>query len=129
MSPLKSPKKKEKGTEKKGYNKHLPKKSKTIVPAKKSTDIEKVWTSAHTKFQYGKPLMTADDLIRAGQVYIDLYNYNMQTCRDTKAPSIVIQYKLRHFLTNDVYSLLGFNDLYDLVNLYAMNVSLLIFTL
>lgn len=130
QSPPKSPKKNEKKVEKKGFKKHMPKSSKVIVPAKKSTDIGVVWTSAHMKFKYGKSLLTVDDLTRAGHACVNLYNYYMQISKDTNAQAIVVQYKQWHFLKDDDYFLMGLNDLYDLFNLNAMDVSLLhIFTL
>ena len=101
-SPLESPKKKkEKEVEKKDSKKPLLEmlkaivqaKSKSIVPMKKSTDIAPVWTQANTKFKYGKPLMTVDELARAGKACVDLHNYYVQACRDSNAQSIVVQYK------------------------------------
>ena len=64
--------------------------SKAIVLTKKSTDIRAVWTSANTKFQYGKPMMMIDGLTRVGKACVDLHNYYMQASRDSNATSIVI---------------------------------------
>lgn len=93
QSPPKSPKKNEKKVEKKDFKKYMPKSSKVIVPAKKSMDIGVAWTSAHMKFKYGKSLLTIDDLTRVGHACINLYNYYMQTSKDTNAQAIVVQYK------------------------------------
>ena len=61
LSSPKSLKKKEKKAKKKGFKKHLSKRSKAIILAKKFTNIGAVWASAHMKFKYGNPLLTVDD--------------------------------------------------------------------
>ena len=125
-SPPESPKKKKREAKKKGSKKPQPEKSKAIVPAKKATDIAPVWTQENPKFKYGKPMMTVDELAKAGKECVELHNYYMQACRDSKAKSIVVQYSRKHFLTDqDNYFIVGFNDLYDLFNLDGLDVSLL----
>ena len=71
-------------------------------------------------------LTTAAELENAGPATTSLHNYFMQCCAE-KMKYIVASYKRVHFLreAEEECYLLCFNDLYDLFNLDALDVSLL----
>ena len=84
------------------------------------------WTQENPKYSYGRPLLTAAELENAGPATTSLHNYYMQLCKE-KMKYIVASYKRVHFLreAEEECYLLCFNDLYDLFNLDALDVSLL----
>ena len=84
------------------------------------------WTQENPKYIYGRALLTAAELENAGPATTSLHNYYMQLCKE-KMKYIVASYKRVHFLreAEEECYLLCFNDLYDLFNLDALDVSLL----
>lgn len=84
------------------------------------------WTQENPKYRYGRPLLTAAELENAGHAITSLHNYYLQCCAEKKK-YIVASYKRGHLLreAEDECFLLCFNDLYDLFNLDALDVSLL----
>ena len=84
------------------------------------------WTQENPKYSYGRPLLTAAERENAGPATTSLHNYYMQCCAE-KMKYIGASYKRVHFLreAEEECYLLCFNDLYDLFNLNALDVSLL----
>jgi len=70
--------------------------------------------------------LTAVELENAGHATTSLHNYYLQCCAEKKK-YIVASYKCGHLLREAEVEcfLLCFNDLYDLFNLDALDVSLL----
>jgi hypothetical protein len=71
----------------------------------------------------GKPILIVDALHKAGQLYVELHNYYMNNYMSGQ--DIIVPYKDHHFLVGDGFFLISFFDLYDLLNLDALNVSLM----
>jgi len=86
-----------------------------------------VWTKAHPKFTYGQAILTEAELLVAGPFTVELHNYYMKGCQGNKKNGIVVKYRRQHFWRDrdtEVF-LVGFDDLYDLFKLDALDVSLL----
>jgi hypothetical protein len=80
-------------------------------------------TYANMKFVMGKPMLTVDELCKAGQPCVDLHNYyiiNYKTGQD-----IIVSYKDDYFLVGDDVFIITFSDLYYLFNLNALDISLM----
>jgi hypothetical protein len=71
----------------------------------------------------GKPILIVDALHKASQLYVELHNYYMNNYMSGQ--DIIVPYKDHHFLVGDGFFLISFFDLYDLLNLDALNVSLM----
>ncbi|CAL5006642.1 unnamed protein product [Urochloa decumbens] len=84
------------------------------------------WTRANPRFNYGQPMLTADELNSAGPATISLHNYYLKGCAEKKK-DILVQFRRAHLLRSldKECFLVGFNDLYDLFNVDALDVSLL----
>jgi hypothetical protein len=68
-------------------------------------------------------MLTANELHKAGQYYINLHNYYIQNYKSGE--EIIVSYKDRHFLVGDGIFVIRFIDLYDLFNLDALDISLM----
>jgi len=86
-----------------------------------------VWTKAHPKFTYGQAILTEAELLVAGPFTVELHNYYMKGCQGNKKNGIVVKYRRQHFWRDrdTEFFLVGFDDLYDLFKLDALDVSLL----
>jgi hypothetical protein len=71
----------------------------------------------------GQPMLSVDELHKAGQPYIDIHNYYIQNYQ--RGLNILVLYKDWHFLVGDDIFPITFSDLYDLFNLDALDVSLI----
>jgi hypothetical protein len=71
----------------------------------------------------GWPKLTVDELHKAGQPYVDLYNYYIQNYM--AGQDILVSYKDRHFLVGDGIFIITFADLYDIFNLDTLDISLM----
>jgi hypothetical protein len=71
----------------------------------------------------GWPMLTIDELHKAGQSYVDLYNYYIQNYM--AGQDILVSYKDRHFLVGDGIFIITFADLYDIFNLDMLDISLM----
>jgi hypothetical protein len=71
----------------------------------------------------GQPMLTTDELHKAGQHCIDLHNYYIQNYK--MGQGIVVSFKDRHFLMGDDIFIITFSDLYDLFNFDALDISLM----
>jgi len=128
--PAPAPKKKRPATpKKKGRGKAEPKE-----PIQKATEskgkaapkepAKNVWTSAHSKFEMGKPMLSELVLATAGVNTKGLHKHYM-THASGGDTSIVGQFK-----AEDLHSGIGFfsvswSDLYDVFNLDALDISLI----
>jgi hypothetical protein len=68
-------------------------------------------------------MLTADELHKAGQPCIDLYNYYILNYQ--RSLDIHVLYKDHHFLVGDGNFIIKFSDLYDLFNLNVLDISLM----
>jgi len=86
-----------------------------------------VWTKAHPKFTYGQPILTDAKLLVAGSSTVALHTYYMKGCLGNKKNGILVKYRRQYFWSDrDIeFFLVGFDDLYDLFKLDALDVSLL----
>jgi len=86
-----------------------------------------VWTKAHPKFTYGQAILTEAELLVAEPFTVELHTYYMKGCQGNKKNGIVVKYRRQHFWRDrDIeFFLVGFDDLYDLFKLDALDVSLL----
>jgi len=86
-----------------------------------------VWTKAHPKFTYGQAILTEAELLVAGPFTVELHNYYMKGCQGNKKNGIVVKYRRQHFWRDrdTEFFLVGFDNLYDLFKLDALDVSLL----
>jgi len=86
-----------------------------------------VWTKAHPKFTYGQAILTEAELLVTGRFTVEIHNYYMKGCQGNKKNGIVVKYRSQYFWRDrdtEVF-LVGFDDLYDLFKLDALDVSLL----
>jgi hypothetical protein len=89
-------------------------------PLKESSNpkLPSAMMQSNSKFVTGKPMLT-DDIFHC--YYINNYKSDQD---------IIVSYKDRHFLVGDDYFLISFSDLYDIFNLDALDISLMLcFTL
>jgi hypothetical protein len=70
-----------------------------------------------------KLMFTIDVLDKAGQSCVELHNYYINNYKSGQ--DIIVSYKGRHFLVGDGFFLISFSNLYDLVILDALDVSLM----
>jgi hypothetical protein len=71
----------------------------------------------------GQPILTTDELGKAGQACIDLHNYYIQNYESSL--DILGLYKDHRFLVGDDNFMITFSDLYDLLNLDVLDISLM----
>ena len=128
--PPPAPKKKRPATpKKKGRGKAEPKK-----PAQKAMELKgkatpkepaakNLWTSAHSKFVMGKPMLSELDLATAGVNTNGLHKHYM-THANGDDTSIVGQLKAKELHSGPCYFSISWSDLYDVFNLDALDISL-----
>jgi hypothetical protein len=80
-------------------------------------------TQVNPNFVMGRPMITIDELHKAGQPCINLHNYYIQNYMSCQ--NILVLYKDRYFLVGDDIFIITFADLYDLFNLDALDISLM----
>jgi hypothetical protein len=80
-------------------------------------------TQANPKFVMGQPMLTTDELDKAGQPYIDIYNYFIQNYES--GLDILVSYNDCHFLVGDKLFIITFSDPHDLFNFDALDISLM----
>jgi hypothetical protein len=96
-----------------------PKATKDKQPFKQTSAI----MQANLKFVMGQPMLTADELGKAGQACIYLHNYYIQNYESSL--DILVSYKDHHFLVGDELFIVTFSDLYDFFNLTTLDFSLM----
>ena len=129
--PPAAPKKKRPATpKKKGRGKAEPKN-----PAQKAMELKgkatpkepvakNVWTSAHSKFVMGNPMLSELDLVTAGANTKGLHTHYM-THANSDDTSIVGHYKAEDLHSGPGYFSVSWSDLYDVFNLDALDISLI----
>ena len=129
--PPPAPKKKRPATpKKKGSGKAGPK-----PPAQKATEskakaapkeptAKNVWTSAHSKFVMGKPILSELDQATAGVNTKGLHKHYMTHANDDNT-SIVGHFKAEDMHSGPGYFSVFWSDLYDVFNLDASDISLI----
>ncbi|CAL4906881.1 unnamed protein product [Urochloa decumbens] len=107
----------------------VPKKAVTVRAPKKQPkkDGRTAWTKANPKFKQGQPMLTDAELESAGPATSTLHRYYLQKSKARQNDGLVVKFKRIHLLRSlDVECfLVGFNDLYDLFNIDALDISLL----
>ena len=83
-----------------------------------------VWTSAHSKFEMGKPMLLELDLATAGVNTKGLHKHYM-THANGDDTSIVGHYKAEDLHSGPGYFSVSWSDLYDVFNLDALDISLI----
>ncbi|CAN6381666.1 unnamed protein product [Urochloa humidicola] len=90
--------------------------------------VAKAWTMPNPKFKCGQPMLTAAELESVRPATASLHAYYLKGCRSKhKKDGIAVKFQRNHFLRGqdlECFSV-GFNDLYDLFNVDALDVSLL----
>jgi hypothetical protein len=79
--------------------------------------------NANPKYVRGHPMLTVEQLCEAGQYCVELHNYYIQNYKTGQ--EIIVQLKDHHFLVGDNIFVVTFNNLYDLFNLEALDISLM----
>jgi hypothetical protein len=80
-------------------------------------------TQANPKFVMGRPMLTIDALHKSSKPCVELHNYYINNYKSGQ--DIIELYKEHHFLVGDGIFLIFWFDLYDLVNLDTLDVSLM----
>ena len=128
--PPAAPKKKRPATPKKGGRG----KSEPKEPAQKATEskgkaapkepAKNVWTSAHSKFVMGNPMLSELDLATAGVNTKGLHKHNMTHANDDNT-SIMGQFKAKDLHSGPSFFSVSWSDLYIVFNLDALDISLI----
>jgi hypothetical protein len=95
-------------------------------PVKKSEANPKLPTAmmqANPKFVMGKPMLTVDTLKQVGKSCVELHNYYINNYK--KGQNIIALFKEEHFLVGNNIFLISWSDLYDLLNLDVLDISLM----
>jgi hypothetical protein len=72
------------------------------------------------KIIMGRPMLIVDALHKADKPYVELHNYYINNYK--LGQDIIVSYKDHHFLVGDDIFLISWSDLYDLFNLYVLDV-------
>jgi hypothetical protein len=72
------------------------------------------------KIIMGRPMLIVDALHKAGKPCVELHNYYINNYK--LGQDIIVSYKDHHFLVGDDIFLISWSDLYDLFNLYVLDV-------
>jgi hypothetical protein len=78
---------------------------------------------ANPNFVMGQLMLTTDELHKVGQPCIDLRNYYIQNYKSGQ--DILVSYKDHHFLVGEGIFIITFADLYEPLNLNALDISLM----
>ena len=89
------------------------------------TPAKSVWTSTHSKFVMGKPMMSTEELASAGVNTRRLHNHNITHAMHKDNTSIVGELKAQDLHSGPGYFSIEWFDLYDLFNLDALDISLI----
>jgi hypothetical protein len=77
----------------------------------KLKSISIAMTSANPKFEKGKRILNANELSKADQFYVELYNYYILNWK--KIDVIVVTYTQSHFLMDNGVFIIALSDMYD----------------
>ena len=92
--------------------------------APKEPAAKNVWTSAHSEFVMGKPMLSELDLATAGVNTKGLHKHYMTHANDDNT-SIVGQFKAEDLNSGPGFFSVSWSDLYDVFNLDALDISLI----
>jgi len=84
-----------------------------------------VWTSAHSKFQMGKRMMSTEELASAGVNTRALHKHYVTHAMHNDNLSIVGQFTAMDLHSGPGYFSVAWSDLYNLFNLDALDISLI----
>ena len=84
-----------------------------------------VWTSTHSKFVMGKPMLSTEELASAGVNARGLHNHYITHAMHKDNTSIVGAFKAGDLHSGPGYFSIAWSDLYDLFNLDALDISLI----
>jgi hypothetical protein len=70
-------------------------------------------------------MLNANELCKAGQFCVEFHNYYILNWK--KIDATVVKYKQSHFLMDDDVFIISLSNLYDLFNLDALDVSLMLY--
>jgi hypothetical protein len=102
------------------------KETKGKKPLKESEVNPKLPTTmmhANPKFQMGKPMLTINTLKKAGKSCVVLHDYYINNYK--KHQHIIGGFKEKHFLVGECIFLISWPDLYDLLTLDTLDISLM----
>jgi len=109
-------------------------KAKTQEPAQKAMELKgkatpkepakNVWTSTHSKFEMGKPMLSELDLATVGVNTNGLHKHYMTHANDDDT-SIMGQFKAEDLHSGPGFFSISWSGLYDVFNLDALNISLI----
>lgn len=105
--------------------KNTPKKNTPKEKAAQKKATGNAWSQMNPKFEYGKPMLSAEALANAGAATKKLHNYYMGVLMPRKIQDINVLVPDRYFHMGDNYLVVSMSDLYDLFNLSALDISLL----
>ena len=88
----------------------------------KGPAAKNVWTSAHSKFVMGKPMLSELDLATAGVNTKGLHKHYMTHANDDDM-SIMGEFKAEDLHSGPCFFSVSWSDLYDIFNLDALDIS------
>ena len=95
-----------------------------IVSERQQPAAKNVWTSVHSEFVMGKPILSELDLATAGVNTKGLHKHYM-THANSDDTSIVGHYKAEDLHSGPGYFSVSWSNLYDVFNLDALDISLI----
>ena len=90
------------------------------------TELAKsVWTSAHSKFEMGKPMLSEQDLATTGVNTRGLHKHYITYAMNNDNTSIVSEFKAEDLHSGPGFFSVSWSDLYDVFNLDDLDTSLI----
>jgi hypothetical protein len=90
-----------------------------------STPVASVWIRSNPKFQFGMPMLSPKEIEKAGPGCAALHALYMTACAENRDTGIVGRVE-HHYFWRELDSLtVGFEDLFDLLTLDALDVAIL----
>jgi hypothetical protein len=97
---------------------------KPVKELKANPKLSIAMTQANPKFVMGKPMLTVDTLKQASKSCVELHNYDIN---NYKKQDIIVSFKEELFPVGNINFLISRSDLYDLLKLDALDISLMCF--
>jgi hypothetical protein len=82
-------------------------------------------TQANPKYVMGKPMLTVDTLQQVSKSCVEIHNYYINNYK--KKQDIIVSFKEELFLVGNSIILISRSDLYDVLKLDALDISLMHF--
>jgi len=86
--------------------------------------ITSIWTKENSKYKNGEPMLSEEDLNVAGHFFCQALHKHYMVLSAQGEESIGVAYHEYHFESQPDDFIVGFNDLYDLFKLEALDISL-----